>query len=452
MVPSRRSGFTLVELLVVITIICVLIMLLLPALMGVWQTVYATQCQHNLNSIFQAMVLWQQQKSSVVFPHGPGWNGSLLPYCENRMDIFLCPASAGPLDMSSGEGTYADPNKPPPQNGGGDSGGSENSNPPVLPDFDVSFDVFSDHNCSNFLWNVSFNSRWCRVTYNYAVTSFKNTRGESKPDPKDSDMTPAYTYRYQIEDRGFLVEQTGDWKWADDYADIDVAVTYQGTTPILVKVLQFKAGSQGYRYNMLINGQVTIKNIDNHAGMVMDLRPDSQQTDPNNPPDPSNPPLPITPSVTSKYTYFPSDYGMSVGSYSATITPGDASSGIKSVLQDVPRVDGKLFLLLDYPKRLADYNEDGEDYYGDYGDACGSGKYFITDPLRWKEQYFPNNEVNWRQYQALRHFKTANVLFCDGHVEALYYNFDPGSKEEKTGKYLKKNSPLWVYGKPVTSY
>ncbi len=48
------------------------------------------------------MILWQQDKNSVVFSQGPGWNGSLLPYVENRPEMFLCPSSPGPLDTSSG--------------------------------------------------------------------------------------------------------------------------------------------------------------------------------------------------------------------------------------------------------------------------------------------------------------------------------------------------------------
>ena len=82
----------------VIVIMLILIMMLMPALAGAWQAVYVTQCRTNLYTIYQAMVLWQQDKNSVVFSQGPGWNASLLPYVENRTDVFLCPASSGPLD------------------------------------------------------------------------------------------------------------------------------------------------------------------------------------------------------------------------------------------------------------------------------------------------------------------------------------------------------------------
>ncbi len=114
------------------------------------------------------------------------------------------------------------------------------------------------------------------------------------------------------------------------------------------------------------------------------------------------------------------DYGMSTGSYQVTG-------------YEVPKPDGKLFFVLDYPKPLADYNEDGTD--DDWED------FFVEDLATWTPpEDFEFDDAP--RVQALRHMGRANVMFCDGHVESL--GVDPDDEEAlKTGKYLRGDSPLW---------
>jgi len=82
---SRRRGFTLVELLVVIGIIAVLIAILLPALSKARKTARTTACLSNLRQMGNAWVMYLSDSKGKLpddvwhtAPPGTGWTGVRL--------------------------------------------------------------------------------------------------------------------------------------------------------------------------------------------------------------------------------------------------------------------------------------------------------------------------------------------------------------------------------------
>jgi len=69
-VKAKRGGFTLIEMLVVITIIAILVALLFPAFQGVFRSAYETQCQNHLNQLGQITVAWCQAHDGRFPPPG----------------------------------------------------------------------------------------------------------------------------------------------------------------------------------------------------------------------------------------------------------------------------------------------------------------------------------------------------------------------------------------------
>jgi prepilin-type N-terminal cleavage/methylation domain-containing protein/prepilin-type processing-associated H-X9-DG protein len=97
----KSGGFTLVELLVVITIIGILIALLLPAVQAAREAARRAQCSNNLKQIGLALLNYHTAKN--VFPYGRGsnwgWSAFILPYIEQG-------SLDGSLDYSQGYWKY----------------------------------------------------------------------------------------------------------------------------------------------------------------------------------------------------------------------------------------------------------------------------------------------------------------------------------------------------------
>jgi len=83
-----RAGFTLAEMMIVVSILIVLVAMLMPFLGGVRERGYVTLCQNNLEKIGQAMAV-SSSNAGGELPTGSSWVAAVKTYGSKQ--ILLCP-------------------------------------------------------------------------------------------------------------------------------------------------------------------------------------------------------------------------------------------------------------------------------------------------------------------------------------------------------------------------
>lgn len=109
---SRRRGFTLVELLVVIAVIGILVALLLPAVQAAREASRAASCKNNLKQIGLSLHMYHDIRRRLPpgweaspgpeDPNGWGWAAAILPHLEQRNIESVIQANL-PIDHPSNQ-------------------------------------------------------------------------------------------------------------------------------------------------------------------------------------------------------------------------------------------------------------------------------------------------------------------------------------------------------------
>src|SRR3989304_10302288 len=99
----KQNGFTLIELMVVISIIAMLLAILMPALAGARQQAKAVTCQSTLSQWGKVFMMYTMDNDGYFASGSSGkmWTTFLKPYYIDT-DLHLCPMASKPASKETG--------------------------------------------------------------------------------------------------------------------------------------------------------------------------------------------------------------------------------------------------------------------------------------------------------------------------------------------------------------
>jgi len=432
------QGFSLLELLIVITIVGILAALLVPGFQGAREALWIAQCKANLRTLYEAYGVRRAdcvQKGQGIWEPAPNvefedaensarfWTALVANYIDPDQQpvVFTCPARAvGLMQERAYEDVEAENVRTSGGTGGSTGGGAGGSGSDVWQpandeiDAAIEFDVYFQQGSEGNVYGGGSNSG-VRGEFCYTIplgNSIWVMRREC------GDHT-----NYRIDD------EPADGR-SGNFDDLEINVFYEGGQPSAIEIVGGQMGSSGsvarrFIFDLKVCGEVVVEDVAgqlnggvSHWGDTIDL------TDEGSPSGGGGEFGGWHWDGEQWVSSHPWDFKILVGDYAMSM--GVFQRRNSSLVQD--RVDGRLFFLLDFgaQRTVADFNHDESD--DDWE------KYFITDPQRW-EQQFPSEARSdgWQHYQALRHAGRANVVFCDGHMESL------------EAEDMEYQDPRWVY-------
>ncbi|MFO8011961.1 MAG: prepilin-type N-terminal cleavage/methylation domain-containing protein [Phycisphaerae bacterium] len=428
---AARAAFSLLELLIVITIIGILAAMLIPGFQGAREVLWMAQCKTNLRTLYEAYGVRRAdcvQKEQGVWEPAPDvafedaenaarfWTALVANYIDmdKQATVFTCPARAAWGYGVAYEEVEAQNVQTASGGSSGGAGGGSDVWEPANDEIDaaIEFDVYFQRGSEGNVFGGGSDSG-VRGEFCYSIPL-----GNS-----------AWVKRREYADHtNYRIDDEPASGRSGNYDDLEINVYYEGNQPARVHIVGGQMSSAGsvakrFIFDLKICGEVVVEDVagqlrggTSHWGDTVDLTEGDASSGPGS--------LGGWRWDGSQWvSSHPWDFKILVGDYAMSM--GVFQQRDSSLVQD--RVDSRLFFLLDFGARktVADFNRDEHD--DDWE------KYFIRDVRQWARDFPDAARKGWQYYQALRHAGKANVLFCDGHVEPL-------AAEE-----LEYLDPRWVY-------
>jgi len=430
-----KSAFTLVELLVVITIIGLLMVLLLPVVSSAWQTAETTHCKTNLFRIYEAYSVWRSDNDGRILSEA-SWIGRLMPYVEYDMRVFQCKAKAvaGSLGITDSTSTTTGGDDGSDGDNGG-TGGDSSDDTEWESDDTGSWSPTTEEvdACFEFDVYAQFGST---VTTIDGAPDVGIGQGSSTQQKGEFLRTIPLGGHNWVErnDKGdyiqYRIDDAGTGIKSRDDIELNIYFDDDGQ-PSKIKIIKASGADTDsvrnrYFFDFKAFGEVIIPDWARHYGEDIILNNKDDWNGQSGTSSGGSGSWTGGSGGTSNWywngtawvrrTPLPIIYG------DYALSRGTFDSGQRTVTN----VDPKLFFILDYAyrKSVADFNQDGTEDEWD--------KYFIRNTQEWMADY-GSEWGAWQPFQALRHFGRANVLFCDGHVDTLGW------------EDMYYTNPLWRY-------